>query len=155
MNFIQSPQGIFLKKVLVLFLLFFFSFYSSVSAQTQPFYPETMTGGLYAPERGISETDEVTGAFTHSIPVVVPAGRNGLTPDVKINYNNQQVSNVSSIVGYGWSLNIPYIDRINRSGTDKLYTDNYFYSTLSGELVLVSGNTYAPKAETGAFLVYT
>ena len=37
-------------------------------------------------------------------------------------------------LGLGWSTNIPYIERINRTGTDHLHTEGYFLSSLDGEL---------------------
>ena len=137
-------------KVLVLLLLFSIS-PSPTLATTQLFNPEALTAGLVPAERNILETDEITGAFNYSYPIVVPPGRNGLQPDLKLTYNNQQRDNYPNLLGYGWTTNIPYIDRVNRSGTNKLYTDSYFYSSLSGELVLVSGSTYAPKVENGNF----
>ncbi len=43
---------------------------------------------------------------------------------------------------------------MNKKGTDKLYTENYFNSSLSGELSFVSGNLYNSKIENGEFLKY-
>ena len=144
-----------LSRVIALFLLALVVFPSNAGAATQLFNPEQLTAGVVPAERNILETDEITGAFNYSYPIVVPPGRNGLQPDLKLTYNNQQRDNYPNIMGYGWATNIPYIDRVNRSGTNKLYTDNYFYSSLSGELVLVSGSTYGPKVENGSFLTYT
>jgi len=77
-----------------------------------------------------------------------------MQPDLKLTYNSQDPS-PDGAFGYGWSATIPYIQRSNKTGTDKLYTDNYFTSSLSGDLVLVSGSTYAPRVENGDFLKYT
>lgn len=57
--------------------------------------------------------DIASGAFNYSYPIEVPPGRNGLQPDLKLNYNNQNTKN-DSMFGYGWDINIPYIERINR-----------------------------------------
>jgi hypothetical protein len=61
------------------------------------------------------EKDSITGALSYNYPLMVPPGRNGMQPDLKLSYNNQQNDN-SNIFGYGWSVNIPYIERINRKG---------------------------------------
>lgn len=121
----------------------------------QEFNPENLTAGLTQSVKGILEPDQTTGALNYSFPIVVPPGRNGMQPDLALEYNNQQVSNVANIIGYGWKFNIPYIERVNKTGTDKLYTSDYFYSTLSGELVQVSSGVYAPKVENGNFIKYS
>ena len=43
------------------------------------------------------------------LPLDIPPGRNGLQPDVTLDYNSQRTQD--SIVGYGWQLSIPYIQR--------------------------------------------
>ena len=101
----------------------------------------------------IPEPDQTTGALVSSYPLVIPPGRNGMQPDLKLLYNSQNTDQ-DGPVGYGWSVSIPYIQRINKTGVNKLYTDNYFTSSLSGELALVSGTTYASKTENGDFLKY-
>ncbi len=98
----------------------------------------------------------MTGAFIFSYPIAVPPGRNGMQPDLKLIYNSQSGSE-SNVFGYGWDINIPYIERINRKGINKLYTENYFNSSLSGELVKVSTSSspeYGAKVESGDFLKY-
>src|SRR5262249_22718480 len=48
------------------------------------------------------------------------------------------------IVGYGWSLSIPYIERLNKIGTQDLYGNTpYFTSSVDGELVLAPTTTSA------------
>lgn len=124
---------------------------------TQSFNQEHLAASLTEDRKIIFGADDATGAFNYSFPIVVPPGRNGLQPDVKLNYSNQQAGNFSNLIGYGWNINIPYIERMNKEGTNKLYlySEKYFNSSLSGELVLVSGTTYAPKVENGDFLNYT
>src|SRR3990167_8619882 len=116
--------------------------------------PENLTTGLVKTSKNILKTDETTGALNYSYDIVIPPGRNGMQSDIKLNYNNQQAGNYPNPIGYGWNINIPSIERVNKTGTDKLYTANYFYSSLSGELALVSGVTYAPKVENGDFIKY-
>ena len=102
----------------------------------------------------IPQTDPSTGALVYSYPITTPPGRNGIEPGLSLQYSSQNPAQDSAF-GYGWSTNIPYISRVNKTGTDQLYTSNYFTSSLSGDLVLVSGSTYGPRVETGDFLKYS
>ncbi len=99
-----------------------------VPETTQP-YNRSSVGQTLQPK-----TDLNTGALTFEYPIKIPAGRNGQTPDIKLQYNSKNNYNDSPF-GYGWTVNIPYIERINKDGTDKLYTENSFYSSADGELV--------------------
>lgn len=81
--------------------------------------------------------DLTSGAFIYNFPVASPPGRNGMQPNLELNYSSYNNDN-SSIFGYGWSSNIPYIERINREGSATLYSNNLFYSSLDGELVASS-----------------
>jgi RHS repeat-associated protein len=103
-------------------------------------------------------TDTNTGAFNYTYPIEIPAGRNNLQPDLALSYNNQDTNN-QNLFGYSWSLNIPSIERLNKTGIDNLYTDNYFSSSLGGELAPISlsdniHGTYGPRVENGDFLKY-
>jgi RHS repeat-associated protein len=101
------------------------------------------------------KVEKATGALVQSLPIVVPKGRNGLEPNLALTYNSQNLED-GSVVGYGWNVNIPYIERINRRGTNNLYTDNYFTSSLSGELSSTTVfNQYKPKVEESNSLSYT
>ena len=81
-----------------------------------------------------------TGAFTQSVPLDIPPGRNGLQPDITLDYNSQRTQD--SIVGYGWQLSIPYIQRLNKTGSQDLYGSTpYFTSSLDGELANMSIST--------------
>ncbi len=55
-------------------------------------------------------------------------------------------------------MNIPYIERLNKAGVDKLYstsTPNYFLASLDGELATTSVSTnYVPRTENGNFNQY-
>jgi RHS repeat-associated protein len=80
-----------------------------------------------------SKVDGESGAFTQKIPLDIPPGRNGLQPDVSLQYNSQNTAD--SIVGYGWSLSVPYIQRLNKTGSQNLYgSPSYFTSSIDGEL---------------------
>jgi hypothetical protein len=75
-----------------------------------------------------------TGALNYQIPIVVPPGRTkATTPDLSLSYSSRDGEDISPF-GYGWSVNIPYIERENKLGTNNLYSRYDFYSTLDGEL---------------------
>jgi hypothetical protein len=84
--------------------------------------------------------DGSTGAFTQSIPLDIPPGRNGLQPDITLDYNSQRTQD--SVVGYGWQLSIPSIQRLNKTGSQNLYGNTpYFTSSFDGELANISTTT--------------
>lgn len=102
----------------------------------------------------LPEADESTGALVYNYPFALPPGRNGLTPNLSVTYNSQTMEE-GSIVGYGWSLSIPAIERQNKHGANELYTRNDFTSSLSGELVDRGSGSFGAKVEGGDFLAYT
>ncbi|MBI4118587.1 MAG: VCBS repeat-containing protein [Parcubacteria group bacterium] len=91
---------------------------------------------------------ESSGALIHTIPLSIPPGRNGLQPEVALEYNNQRNNN-TNIVGYGWDIPIPSIERVNKTGTENLYTARHFTSSFDGELAFVASTTvtedYGPR----------
>jgi len=117
--------------------------------------------GFISPSQTMGATNEMTfptvdlqnGAFTYSYQIEVPTGRNGLQPDLAIKYSSQGASD-GGIVGYGWSLNIPSIERVNKRGFQQLYSDNNFNSSLDGELVFAGSDNYTAKVEQGSFMTY-
>ncbi len=102
-----------------------------------------------------AQIDESSGTYQFDIPINVPPGRNGLQPNLSLKYTSRPQYE-GSVVGYGWSLNIPYIERINKRGLDKIFTDTYFSSSLSGELAssTASSTLYMSKFEDGSFIKY-
>lgn len=105
----------------------------------------------------LPEIDKNTGSLIYNYPISVPPGRNNFQPDIVLSYNSN-LNNQNSILGYGWSLSIPYIKRLSKNGIDELYNEyalRYFYSSIDGELVITGGSSYAPKTENGSFNKYT
>jgi RHS repeat-associated protein len=125
------------------------SFTAAATGESGTFQP----AGQSTVKQVVPEPDPTTGALIYAYPLTIPPGRNGLAPDLKLTYNSQDAQR-GNYVGDRWSLNIPSIERMNKTGTDKLYVDNYFSSSLGGELVQVAGSSYAPKVENGDFLKY-
>ena len=63
-------------------------------------------------------------------------------------------------MGYGWSVSIPYIERLNKLGSQELYDANapYYSSSIDGELGAVSTSSslvYRARVDTGAFDQYS
>jgi len=87
--------------------------------------------------------DGASGAYTQKVSLDIPPGRSGLQPDISLQYNSQQTSD--SIVGYGWSLPIPYVQRLNKTGTQDFYNSatSYFTSSTDGELANIATSTTA------------
>jgi len=101
----------------------------------------------------VPKADGATGALTESIKIDVPPGRNGMQPDVSLKYNSQ--SGEDSIVGYGWTVSIPYIQRLNKTGSQDLYYNPYFTSSFDGELATTSTTSYGAKFDEGNFNAYS
>jgi YD repeat-containing protein len=104
------------------------------------------------------EPEPVAGSLGYSIPLTLPPGRAGMTPELSLEYSSQPGEDAAPF-GYGWSVNIPYIERINRKGVDRLYTEGFFYSSLDGELASTTQSTSSPiiygsKADKGSFRKY-
>ncbi len=103
------------------------------------------------------ELEPLTGALHFEHSITLPPGRNSLTPDIKLMYSSQPSDQTNSY-GYGWSDNIPYIQRINKKGTEKLYSENFFYSSIDGELkandTSASSTSYGAKVDNGNFRTY-
>jgi len=118
--------------------------------------PQPVAYGTFSHD--LVKIDKNTGALNMTYPIVVPPGRNNLQPDVSLVYNNQD-SQPGSIFGEGWSIRIPYIERINKTGVNQFYgtsTPGYFISSLDGELATTTASSsYIARTENGAFNKYT
>ena len=101
--------------------------------------------------------DKNTGALNTTYPIDIPPGRNNLQPNVNLTYTSND-NRQGSIFGEGWSISIPYIQRINKTGTDNLYSTsspNYFLSSLDGELATTSViSAYIARTDNGTFNKY-
>ena len=109
------------------------------AAHATDYPPSVPNSNVFTTSAEAPKIDGPTGAFTQRIPLDIPPGRNGLQPDVSLQYNSQNTSD--GIVGYGWSLSIPYIERLNKTGTQNLASatttsaTQYYSSSMEGEIV--------------------
>ena len=95
-----------------------------------------------------------TGAFTQSYSLDIPPGLNGLQPDVTLDYSSQRTQD--SIVGYGWQLSIPVIQRLNKTGSQDLYGNMpYFTSSIDGELTNVTVTATTSGATSTPYILDT
>ncbi len=102
--------------------------------------------------------NEYSGAFTYDFPLRLPPGRYGLQPQLSLSYSSANTDS-GNIVGYGWDVSIPKIERLSRYGTDDLYDRHDFTSSLSGELEDISltdstHGDFGAKVDDGSFLTY-
>ncbi len=78
-----------------------------------------------------------------------------MQPDISLVYNNQEKNDASQF-GYGWSLSIPYIERTNKFGVEKLYSVPTFYSSIDGELATTTNSShFVPRVDSGDYRWYT
>ncbi|MEN9907652.1 MAG: hypothetical protein RLZZ540_793 [Bacteroidota bacterium] len=112
----------------------------SMAATTAP------TG--YSTEVGTTEGQlsvSLSGAATYNIPIMVPAGINGVVPQVSLAYNSQ---GGNGLAGYGW--NIAGISKITRIPSTKYHDgtidgvdfDNLDRFALDGQRLIVKTGTY-------------
>lgn len=112
----------------------------------------------------VADADIASGALVYNYQLQVPNGRMGVQPDLSLAYNSQQ-NEEGSLVGFGWGLSLPTIERKNIDGLDKLYTSENFTSSLSGDLKKIGSSNkndsgeavdqFAAKIDAGSFLKYS
>src|SRR5262249_34831546 len=86
-------------------------------------------------------------------PFTLPPGRHGMTPDLALTYNSQNTQD-GSLVGFGWNLSIPFIERDNRTGLDALYVSSFFSSSFDGRLSQIDTTHYEPMDAGPRFSTY-
>ncbi|MCP4408275.1 MAG: hypothetical protein GY807_11045 [Gammaproteobacteria bacterium] len=101
-----------------------------------------------------NEVSDFDGSLNISQKIEVPPGRNGLQPDLVLSYNSN-ARDIDNLYGHGWSVNIPHIVRLNKTGTNNLYGEDYYHSSLDGELVAMGGGEYKARTDRGNNHTYT
>lgn len=89
-----------------------------------------------------SEVDPNMGLMRYSVPIVVPEGFRGTTPSLSLAYSS---SGGSSVVGIGWVMDAPYIERTTIFGLPEYDLDDLF---------AVGGSSQLVRVATGATPVY-
>src|SRR6266571_8215102 len=118
----------------------------------------TSAGSISLPQgggalQGIGETfspDLFTGTGNFTVPITLPAGRNGFQPQLSLVYST---GNGNGPFGIGWSLSLPGVSRKTAQGVPR-YDDGADTFLLSGaeDLVPVPGDPveatrYLPRTE--------
>jgi YD repeat-containing protein len=98
---------------------------------------------------GSQETNLFTGAAGYQWQVPLPAGRQGLTPQLHLQYSSD-MRMFDSLVGYGWMFDAGSIFRSTEQGKNNLYNNPHFSISQDGgtqELVLLNdaAQTYATR----------
>ncbi len=109
---------------------------------------EAARGGVYSNPQAVTASQVGSATFTY--PIEVPPGRNGLQPNISLQYSSY---NGNGWLGVGWDLNMGSISRSNRYTLS--YNSNSFVVD-GADLVLNSAwgsNYYRTKIE-GAFTKY-
>ena len=106
---------------------------------------------------GIGENVSVggnMGQMSYQVPIDVPGGFAGLTPQLALSYSS---GNGSSPVGIGWDLMVPSIERMTWKGLPAYGTDDLFAANGSDQLVEVGqqdgDRVYRARFE-GGFIRY-
>lgn len=156
-SFIYPCSRIFIALAFISVSIFSFPYSAHATLSDNDYYGPQRS---ITPKNRLSNSDNTpSGAFTYQVPIAIPPGRNGIEPSLALQYNSQNL-NKANFFGYGWDIEIPYIQRVNKYGIEKLYTSHYFASSMSGDLEDISlsdweHGTYGAKVDTGDFLKYS
>ncbi len=97
--------------------------------------------------------DASTGSMAYSIPVDLPEGFEGVTPSLALAYNS---SNGSGVLGIGWEMAVPFIERMTNRGLPRYTTEDTWVANGGEQLVRVEDGptpTYRARYEK-AFVRY-
>ncbi|MEO1268223.1 MAG: SpvB/TcaC N-terminal domain-containing protein, partial [Myxococcota bacterium] len=100
------------------------------------------------------DMDPNMGNMTYAIPINVPAGFGAVTPQLSLNYSS---GGGGSVVGMGWSMSTPNIERMTYRGLPEYDAADDFGADGSNQLVLIPGSNppvYRSRYEKG-FVQYT
>ncbi|WP_299243003.1 RHS repeat-associated core domain-containing protein [uncultured Aquimarina sp.] len=93
----------------------------------------------------------LTGGATYTVPIAVPPGINGITPDIALSYNSQ---GTSGIAGYGWSISgLSSITRIPATEyhdgiKDPVDFDHLDRFALDGQRLILKSGTHGGNGAT-------
>ena len=107
---------------------------------------------------GVGENASVEGnhgGFQYQVPIEVPPGFPGLTPNVSLSYSSM---GGASVVGLGWGFELPAIERMTVRGLPKYDLTDRFAVDGASELVQVASSAQGPIFRArfeGGFVRYT
>lgn len=90
-----------------------------------------------------------TGTGNFTIPIALPAGRNGLQPSLNLVYST---GHGNGLFGLGWSLDVPGVSRKVANGVPRYSDEDVFVLSGAEDLVHIAGAypehvTYRPRTE--------
>ena len=119
---------------LLLFILFQTEAGATSSMATSGGASEKARGGVYSNPEAVTASQVGAASFTY--PIEVPPGRNGLQPDITLQYSSY---NGNGWLGVGWDLNMGSISRSTR----------YNLSYIGGRYI-VDGADLVPNSDWGS-----
>ena len=107
--------------------------------------------------QGKPDVDLFSGAFTYGYPLWIPEGRNGMQPNLRLNYSSNN-RGFETFLAHGWTIPSNSVFRSPKKGITGMYSEEHFSAEVLGsyeELVLIdaANDIYAPKNE-GSFSSY-
>lgn len=97
--------------------------------------------------------DPNMGVMRYGVPIEVPRGFPGVTPELRLAYSS---GGGSGLVGVGWHLAIPHIERSTFKGLPRYTTDDRFTADGGTQLVGLPGEAAVYRARfEGGFIRYT
>jgi hypothetical protein len=91
------------------------------------------------------------GVMRWRVPIGLPEGLAKMTPELSLSYSS---GSGSSIVGMGWSLRFPFIERTTFRGLPRYTPDDGFSADGDQELVHLGSKVYRARFEK-SFVRYT
>jgi RHS repeat-associated protein len=103
----------------------------------------------FSPEKAIKNfyLDPFTGTLSLSLPIFTPPGRKGVQPILNLTYSSR---NANGPFGWGWRMDLGYIERSTKDGIPKYdSTDKFIYSLngANGELITIGEQEYRSRDE--------
>jgi RHS repeat-associated protein len=147
-------------KAKVLFLLALIYLVSNInnSLASPTYYDKSLSGSqsLTVETASKPKIEGNTGELKYEYKIQIPEGRNGMKPEISINYSSEDSNNMSAL-GYGFTLNTPSIQVNNKTGIVNMYLEDNYLSNLYGELVKSTStpNTYLVKKNDSTLSTYS
>ena len=126
-----------LGRAVVWLFVVLFLFCRRLLAFAEVFDPPTISNpNLFTSHSSVPDVDQTTGAFVHRVPLDIPPAATASRPILRFN-TTASSSTMASSATAGRSRFRTSSASI-KTGSDRLYTDNYFMSSLGGELATTS-----------------